>query len=536
MKKNIKTLSALLLCLAMMLSVSGCRGRDKDDSQGFTDSTPGKEISRAEGADQVFSLNSNSKYSLNPLIATNHANQLICSLVYENLVELDNSFTVIPNVIESWETEDGASWKLHLAAGHVFHDGSPVTGKDVRNSIERAIVSDRFSGRFSRVWGVSHDDNTVYVTLGKADMQFIKLLNIPLIKSGTYQDEHPMGSGPYAYNEDGSAIVAYSGYPGYENLPVDTVYIKEYQTADSIISAFEDSYIDIILNDPSGTTNLGFASTNEVHSFATTNMHYVAFNEESVLCRYPQFRVAMQFAFDREYLPQLLNGNAVASALPMYPTCADYPKQTADYLEYNLETCRRALESAGVQDYDEDGKLEFMSGSPQEVAIDFIVNSDSSAKAGMARRFAEDMESIGLTVNVRELTWDDFIKALEEGDFDMYYSEVRLRNNFDLTELLQVRNDDEDDEDYNARTNINYTRSKDENFQTLIDDYLASGDASRGHTFQTLCEYVCSTTGSLIVIGFEEQELISHRGVIRGIDANLGNPLYGFENWIIELS
>lgn len=535
MKRKIDALIALLLCLAAMLSISGCSRRNKDNSQDYTDSTPGKEITRVVGADEVFSLNSNSKYSLNPLIATNHANQLICCLVYENLVELDNSFTVIPNVIETWETEDGISWKLHLAEGHVFHDGSPVTGRDVRNTIERAIVSDRFSGRFSTIIGVSHDETTVYVTLDKADMQFIKLLNIPLIKSGTYQDAHPIGSGPYTYNEDGSAIVAYSGYPGYEELPVDTVYIKEYQTADSIISAFEDSYIDIILNDPSGTTNLGFASTNEVHSFATTNMHYVAFNEESALGRFPQFRLAMQFAFDREYLPELLNGNAVASALPMYPTCADYPSQMADYLQYNLESCRRALESAGVRDFDEDGRLEYMSGAAVDAEITFIVASDSSAKAGMARRFAENMDSIGLKVNVKELTWDEYTEALKKGDFDMYYGEVKLRNNFDLTELLEVR-EEEDDEEGAITTNINFTRSKDTNFETYINDYLAAGDAGRTHAFETLCQYIFSTTGSLIIIGFEEQELISHRGVIRGIDANSGNPLYGFETWEIELS
>lgn len=530
MKRNIKSLTALLVCLAVALSITGCGRRKKDDSQGFLDSTPGKEITRTVGADNVFSLNSNSNYSLNPLIATNHANQLICSLVYENLVEVNNNFEAIPNVISSWESEDGTMWKLHLAEGHIFHDGSPVTTKDVRGTIERAIVSDRFLGRFSSITGVSHDGDTVYISLGKADMQFYKLLNIPLIKSGTYQDPHPIGSGPFTYNEDSSALVAYSGYPGYDELPVDTVYIKEYVTADSIISAFEDSYIDVILNDPSGTTNLGFASTNEVHSFATTNMHFVAFNEQSVLGRFPQFRVAMQFAFDREYLPTLLNGKAVASSVPMYPTCADYPKQTADYLKYNLESCKRVLESAGVKDYDEDGRMEFMSGSPQKISLTFIVNSDSSAKSGMARRFAEDMDSIGLKVIVKELPWDEYIQALEDGDFDMYYGEVKLRNNFDISELLQVRTKD------NEKSNLNFTGSKDENFAAYIDAYLAAGDTGRAHAFQMLCDYVFSTTGSLIVIGFEQQELISHRGIIRGINANMGNPLYDFANWTIELT
>ena len=44
-----------------------------------------------------------------------------------------------------------------------------------------------------------------------------------------------------------------------------------------------------------------------------------------------------------------------------------------------------------------------------------------------------------------------------------------------------------------------------------------------------------TNTGALISIGFESQQLIVHRGVIKGLDANIGNPLYGFENWEIMI-
>lgn len=533
MKRNRKNLTALLLAAVLLIGCTGC-GKDEDDdpTKNIAQSTGGKEITRTAAADSVFSLNSNSNYSLNPLIATNHSNQLVCSLVYENMVELDNNFNVIPNVIGQWEcSEDAKQWKFTIdtETPHVFHDGSTVTGKDLRYSLERAITSDRYSGRFSSIQGVSHTDDTLQVALGIGDAQFIKLLNIPVIKSGTYNDKTPIGSGPYTYNEDCTALVAYSGYHSYATLPVDTVYIKEYQTADSIISAFEDSLIDVVINDPSSSTNLGYASTNEIHAFATTNMHYVAFNEKSVLGKFPQFRVAMQYAFDRDNFVELLNGNAVASAVPMYPTCADYPTQLADNLKYNLDTCRRVLETIGVRDFDEDGQLEFNNGSPQEIEIRFIVNSDSSAKAGVVRRFAEDMESIGLKITVKELAWDEYLKALEDGDFDMYYGEVKLRNNFDITELLQERDED------NEKSNLNFTGSSDGNFESYINAYLAAGDAGRGHAYQVLCDYLCNTTGSLITIGFEKQEIITHRGVIRGIDANIGNPLYNFANWVIEL-
>lgn len=99
------------------------------------------------------------------------------------------------------------------------------------------------------------------------------------------------------------------------------------------------------------------------------------------------------------------------------------------------------LENSGIKDYDGDGKLEYMSGSAQKIELKFIVCSDSSAKTGVVRKFASDMETLGLTVNVQELTWENYIQALEDGDFDMYYGEVKLRNNFDVTELLDPDSD-----------------------------------------------------------------------------------------------
>lgn len=537
MTQKMKKIWAALLAAAMLLGLSACSGEsDGSDENIIPESSGGKEISRSAAADKVFSLNSNSNYSFNPLIATNHANQLICDLVYEDMVVLDNNFELVEGagvIVSGTPNEDGTVWEFKIEPGHTFHDGSPVTARDLSYSLGAAIYADRYKGRFSSFKGASATDEVLQVSLGIGDMQFIKLLDIPVIKSGSYGEKRPMGSGPYTYNEDGTALVAYEGYHSYDTLPVDTIYLKEYQTADSIISAFEDSLIDVVQNDPSSYTNLGFASTNETHSFATTNMHYVAFNEDGGLTQSALFRVAMQYAFDREYLVELLNGNGVATAIPMYPTCSFYPSRMAENLSYNLETCVRILESAGVKDYDEDGLMEYMAGTPQDISLTFVVCSDSSAKGGIVRRFQEDMESIGITVNVQELTWENYLKALDEGEFDMYYGEVRLRNNFDLTELLQVR--DEDEDEGNTATNMNFTNSRDSAFEGYINEYLKAGDAGRSNAYQTLCNYICNETGSLITIGFEKHQLITHRGVVKGINANMGNPVYNIADWEIFL-
>ena len=116
------------------------------------------------------------------------------------------------------------------------------------------------------------------------------------------------------------------------------------------------------------------------------------------------------------------------------------------------------------------------------------------------------------------------LAAIEEGNYDLYYGEIRLRNDFDLTELLQVRSKD------NESTNLNYSNSTDISYEQYIKAYLAATDMERAAAYQQLAELV-SLNAMLIPIGFEKQQIICHRGVVKGIDANLGNPLYNFVNW-----
>lgn len=568
-----KRIIALILTICTLL-LSGCTLPGAYWTQGeIPESTEGQDLSMGDAADNVFSLNCYRKYSFNPIIATNHSNQLICALVYENMVELDNDFNVIPNVVTEWKCSDDATvWYLKIDTSRTFHDGSPVTAKDLRYSLDRSINSDRFAGRFRYYGGCSaNGDEELQVMLSVGDTQFIKLLNIPIIKYGTYDDKYPQGSGPYDYvyeevvvstpepadGEDGTnqekkeekveqkaiALQAYKGHPDYAKLPLDTIYLKEYSEAADIINAFEDSYIDVVINDPSSYTNLGYASTNETHTYATTNMHYIAFNEESDIAVLPGFRYAMQFAFDRAYLEDLLQNNAVASAVPMYPTCAEYPDALNTSLAYNLERCKTILFNNGFSDPDEDGVLEYLGA---EVEINFILCSDSSAKAGIANRFAADMATIGLNINIQELTWTDYYNALtdyenltkeqkqdedfEEIEWDMYYGETKVRNTFDITELLAERTEK------NTYSSINFSHSKDNGFETYMYNYLGSSDSSRAANYAALAEYILTNRACLVIIGFEKQQLITHRAAIRGVNPNMGNPLYDFANWQIQFN
>ena len=121
MTTRVRRILALLLILAMALSLAACGSGLGDLENEIPESSGGKDVERAPALDNVFSVNSNSKYSKNPFVATNHANQLICSLVYENMIELDNNFEVIrgSGIISDWKCDDtGKNWELTIEPGH----------------------------------------------------------------------------------------------------------------------------------------------------------------------------------------------------------------------------------------------------------------------------------------------------------------------------------------------------------------------------------------------------------------------------------
>ena len=105
MATKAKKITAMLLAALCILSVCACDNAAEDDY--VKGQTAGKDISQSVAADDVFTLNYSTKYSMNPMIATNTNNQLVCNLVYENMIEVNNNYEALPNVITEWKTSDG---------------------------------------------------------------------------------------------------------------------------------------------------------------------------------------------------------------------------------------------------------------------------------------------------------------------------------------------------------------------------------------------------------------------------------------------
>ena len=348
-------------------------------------------------------------------------------------------------------------------------------------------------------------------------------MSSPVIQYGTANQPYPGGSGPYQYASDYNSLTVFSKHRNAATMPLKTIYLKEYSGTDETISAFADSLIDIVLNDPSATTNIGFGNANDIRGFNTTNMHYIVFNSYSTDFSNDALRFAMNYAFDRDSIVSQFGGYASAANLPINPASSLYNENYAKQFNYSLNKVQETLTNAGMKDYDGDGFLEFKNGEEiTKVDLNFLVYSGSTIKVNAAKKFAEDMKSIGLQVTVDKQDWNNYKKLLDAGNYDMAYCEVRLNGDFDPSKLLT------------SGAPMNYGAVADSQLDELISAYLSANDDDRRTACDNMCAYIANKA-YIVPLVFERHQLISHRGVVEGAKANENNPLCGIENWTVKI-
>lgn len=543
---------ALLLAAAMLLSLAACgetaaapEATPDPAADDGAETVSGQTLTFGDAADNVFSLPLDYDQSLNPIKSKSTLNQLVDCLVYDRLFEVDENFNVTSRILSDWyysKSEDSPGvWVLKVKEGIQMHDGSTLTAADVAYSVSCVFTSGSayYQQQIGRVYSSAFNGEVYLATAGADNAQLPQRMSIPVIKSGSVGEDIPAGSGPYMYNEDRTTLVKFDGYENSENLPLDEVQLRPYRGMEELITEFESGLIDLVVNDPTGIYNMGYGGKNEKRVITTSNLHYIGFNSASRFFRYDAYRYAMNWIINRDRIvSDTLDGNAVATVFPIHPNSSLYDTELAAQYSYDPARCLMELERGGCRDLDADGMLEFaLSGMKVDVEINFVVCADNAAKVQEARKIAEDMEAIGLYVNLRELTWKNYVAALKTGyidsdaenpeiQVDMYLAEVALTGDWDILTLISG--------DWEEDGTLNYGGWDISELQLLTESYLGANGDDRATAVRDWLQYLTTTT-PILPVCFETRDVISHLGVIYGMSPTQYDVFNNFAAWSVHL-
>ena len=545
-KTGTKWLALALAGVLLLGLLAGCGETEETPEELVLDDTvSGETLTAGDQADRVFSLAVDYNQTLNPITTKSQLNQMVGDLVYDRLFDVDENFHVTSRILESWEYvkgEDSAGvFVLTVRPDIQMHDGSLLTAEDITYSLSRVFTSgaSHYQLQMGRAY-VSAYHGQVYLVGDYDNGLMIEKMAVPIIKSVTNSilEDVPIGSGPYTYSEDRQTLEKFDGYEFADDLPVDTIYLRPYEGPEGLITEYESSLVDLVLNDPTSIYNMGYGGKNETRSFVTTNLHFLCFNSQSEFFQYDAYRQAMNWIIDRESIAEdNMDGMATATALPIHPNSSLYDEEFAADLAFDPERCLLQLERGGCRDLDGDGMLEYaLSGAKREIEINFLVCADSADKVAAARRIAADMESIGLSVHMRELTWEEYLDVLNfvpeddedepEWIWDVYYGEISITGDWDVRTLF--RGDKVDD-----RT-LNYGEWSVPLLEQTMAEFIGATEEERPEAEDAMLQTLLENTVFLPVC-FEKKQVLTHIGVVKGMVPNQYNVFVNLTNWQVDL-
>ena len=151
--------------------------------------------------------------------------------------------------------------------------------------------------------------------------------------------------------------------------------------------------------------------------------------------------------------------------------------------------------------------------------LELLVNTDNSFRVSVADYLADELAKLGLTVTVTKLPWDDFLKALDDGDFDLYLAQGKLTADFDLSPLLTGT--------------LNYGGFWRESTNALLSAFRAASSTARPAAAGALYADLASSV-PFAPLCFLRTSVLSQWGSVSGLEPTQQNAFYHFYDWTVE--
>lgn len=512
------TLALLLLCGCSKLDLSWFTDKFKTEDQlehaaeespsdsDTSDDTPNGTAITTEVYSELssFGLAYQPDYGLDPFDCQSMCNRIIFSFVYEPLFVVDlMADRAVPVLADSFDVSDDAmTTVIRLRAGVTFHDGTPLTAQDVVYSLHCAESSEYYGNRLIYISGMeATDDTTVTLSTSVAYECLAMLLDIPIVKNGTREDAMPAGTGPYRLVSD-SALERYSAW--WQNteplVDYDKITLFHTTTSADIRDNFEYENVNMVLTDPNSSAYAGFHNDYELWNAETTIMQYIGYNISTNVFSNYGLRSSITYAIDRESIvTNVLGGFAQAAVLPVNPSSDRYDIRLANSYAYNLEKYYKQLENASVEDMDANGILDLYVpslGYAIPVSGTMIVCSSSYQRVQAATQVVNALNALGFDLTLKQLELSEYQQALATGSYDLYYGEVRLSPNYDLSPFFR------------SGGSLSYGSLSDSTMEGLCTKALTNSGNSY-NLYQRLCQ-----RGYITPVLFKSYALYTTRGAL----------------------
>jgi peptide/nickel transport system substrate-binding protein len=384
-----------LLPLLALTSLAGCGGGEKA-GQGNTAAAPAGSYHTFSGGPPggiVVVLADREPDNLNPVTYNSLPAFWTVRLMFRALARRDSTLShYAPDLAQSWELRPDSTLVLHLRHDVRWHDGVPVTSRDVVFTIDmqknKLTASPRQADVAAVVKVSAPDSFTVEVKLNRTGIYTVNsLMEVVPIPEHLLKDVPPaqLASAPFNQKPVGNGFYRFGGWNRGQSLTLlaDTAYPEGRAALDRVIMRFVPDMNSALTELLSGQGDLlphlppdqaeRVKATQGVKLYQAPRVRpaWIAWNTRRPPFDDKRVRQALLMAIDRPAIARGLFGDVGEPALSPIPSAVSEHSKTVKPIPYNPQMAKQLLAQAGWRDTNGDGVVD-KGGQPLKIEIDYI--------------------------------------------------------------------------------------------------------------------------------------------------------------------
>jgi len=385
---------------------------------------------------------------LNPILSTDTASAMVHDRTNWGLLRLNLEFQPMNAIADRWTWDQATlTWRFWLNPAAKWHDGRPVTARDVKFTYD-SILAEGYDGprksAFENVESINIiNDHTIDIKMNQADETFLLNLGIGLIphhilgnvpiselRAHAYS-RNPVGNGPYIFDEWVSGqFVSLRRNPNFFQGPrpyISAVIIRTYPNHNVLQAAWEAGDVDWsppLLVDHIDRIMREHANHAYFREMPQHGYDYFSLNLENPILKDRRVREALVVGLDREAMVKTVVGErgTVIHAHQLNTSWASGALNLNTY-EHNLFRARQLLDAAGWRlpagtrtDYavrEKDG---------QRLTLRLTSNAGNVIRTDLSDMAIAYWRRIGVQVTHENVEWSVMQDRFTSGDYDIMIS------------------------------------------------------------------------------------------------------------------
>ncbi len=360
--------------------------------------------------------------NLDPRIGIDAASERIDNLIFDDLLSRGDNLNVAPGLAENWDTPDSLTYIFHLHKGVTFHDGRPLTSRDVKWTFDSLLQGKIRSTKSAVYKFVDHidapDDFTVVFHMKQIDSTLLwnmsdGAIGIVPFGSGDEMTRHPIGSGPFKFvSAETDREVVIERNDQYWGDKAKLARVRFAVVPDETTQALElrKGSGDIAVNSltPDTVVTLARDPALAVETAHGTRLAYLGFNLRDPILKDVRVRQAIAYALDRKAMIEYLWRNEAEAASSVLPTQSWAYNGDVPLYNHDPDKATRLLDAAGYRTIN---------------GVRFHITMKTSTDANtrlMVAVMQQQLRDVGIALDIRSFEFATFFADVTHGAFQMY--------------------------------------------------------------------------------------------------------------------